>query len=288
MKNGLPSYLIPVCMCLCPLLLSGCVKFYHYENIAIKVIDPELDQPVENVLVSAEYSCMGGGLFIGKGPKGTPDSTDSKGTAILKVATNALPWGVLGFSFSADGYIPVTLSLPIQSDKDSECVVPLYRRPLPKIECIVPDDYQGPVVIQILHSNELVMGEPGQRLFTYQLQNNGRVNIRITPLFNRHALEYDMSVHRISSDDCRFIVKRENGRSIVRVGREYEQVLEYAGAADAVDPDTIAFRWVCDESSNLLFVIGTEHDRDVLYKKLYPENRNRLDRDAFNAYFREP
>lgn len=290
MKNKLPCYFIPVCMCLCPLLLSGCVEFYHYKTIPIKVIDPELNQPVEGVLASLKYSLIGRGLFLPKSPKDTTGTTDRNGIAMLKVATNFEMY--LGsISCSAEGYIPVSLMLPFQSENVNEIIVPLYRIPLPRIELIVPDDYQGPVAIQIIQSNEWVMGEPGQRLFTYQLQNNGQLDIRITPVFSLVKLIGDIKLHRLfstDSDDCMFIVKRENGSNMIRVGREYEWVIQFGGQEQKVESDRRAFRWVWDEGRRFLFVIGTEQDRDVLYKKLFPENRFGLDRDAFNAFFQEP
>jgi len=134
------------------------------------------------------------------------------------------------------------------------------------------------------------MGESGQRLFTYPLQQNGRLDIPITPLFSLYQVIVEISVHRFVSsntDDCGFIVKRENGSNLLRVGREYEDVIKYAGREAEIEPDSIAFRWVCDDGVKLLYVIGTEHDRDVLYKKLYPDPENWLDRNAFKSYFQK-
>lgn len=294
MKNKLPCYFIPVCMCLCPLLLSGCAKFYRYEEIPIKVIDPELNQPVEGATVSAGYAGrpVGGTvLFVPKNsPKGATTKTDASGLAKLKVVTN--PGRFLrGSSIWADGYIPTNLDVGIRKiDNEDELIIPLYQKPEPKIEIVIPDDYLGPVAVQLVQSNELVMGESGQRLFTYRLQQDGQIELPITPLFSFNQLINDIRIHRIfstDSDDCRFIVKHENGSNIIRVGREYEQVIQPGGPEQKVEPDRLAFRWVWDEGPRFLFVIGTEHDRDVLYKKLYPENRIGLDHDAFNAYFQD-
>jgi len=254
------------------------------------VIDPELNQPVEGVLASLKYSLIGRGLFLPKSPKNSTDITDRNGIAMLKVATY-FDMYLGSISCSAEGYIPVSLMLPFQSENVNEIIVPLYRIPLPRIELIVPDDYQGPVAIQIIQSNEWVMGEPGQRLFTYQLQKNGQLDIRITPVFSLVKLIDDIELHRLfstDSDDCMFIVKRENGSNMIRVGREYEWVIQFGGQEQKVESDRRAFRWVCDEGQRFLFVIGTEQDRDVLYKKLFPENRFGLDLDAFNAFFQEP
>jgi len=289
------SSTISIALCVCTFLFSGCVKFYTYEEYRIKVIDAELNQPVEGVSVSVKYHVapgLGGlsskSMFFPRPPNDMTVITDIDGLAAIKKAKDAgmyldhcMIW--------AEGYNTQNawftfFSFPLVTRSEGLFIISIYRMPPPKIELVVPDGYKGPVGIKFLQSNDPITGEPGQRLFTYHLQPENWVGIPITPLIAWNELPHLITHNRagVAHNDDMFVVKREDGDSIIWLGSNF---------VETVDPKCVAFRWVCDDditASSSLFVIGTEHDRDVLYKKLYPENRNRLDRDAFNAYFREP
>ena len=148
MKNKSAKYLVSVVLCLYTLLFSGCVKFYHYEKIPIKVIDPELNQPVEGATVSVNYYLSGGGFFLPKSPKDLTTYTDANGSAKLKSATNL---GVYSWysNIEAEGYIPVQFPnvyeilyfysniktnkhamnpYPIRVENEEGIIIPLYRK----------------------------------------------------------------------------------------------------------------------------------------------------------------
>ena len=81
-------------------------------------------------------------------------------------------------------------------------------------------------------------------------------------------------------------VKRENGSKIKRIGGQYEQVMQSSGREPEIEPDSIIFRYVWSEGSKILYLIGTEHDKEILYNKMFPEDRFGLDDDVFNSYFK--
>jgi len=290
------GHFITAIVCLSIFLFSGCIRFYSYKQYPVRVVDPELNQPVEGASVSVNYFMVGGGLFIPNSPKAVITQTDATGSAKLKVATNPAMY-VCSSQIEADGYIsalgPIGFggSRILKIGNEGEIIVPIYRKPVPKMAIIISDGYQGPVALHFIPTAEWIQGKPGQREFSYKVGQNGYLSIQVPPLFILGHLFNDISLHRVISpgnNDGTITVKRENGHKILRVGREYERAIQYAGREHEIEPGSIAFRWVGDEAPRMiLFVIGTEQDRKALYEKIYPDDRHGLDHNAFHSYFQE-
>jgi len=290
MKRKSTKYLAALLICLCVLLNNGCFKIYFYEDYPLKVVDAESNQPIEGALVRVDYFMPGGGFFIPNSPKEMTVRTDVNGKVKLKYANNPGMW-VWYYGIEAEGYMRFISYLDryhtFNQVNKSEYVASLYSKPDPRIEIIVPDNYQGPVAIEFVKTNDVNQSEPGQRLFSYHIQQDGYLAIETLPLFVPSELIHKVSYHMHPDvSENTVSVKRENGSKIKRIGGQYEQVMESSGQEPEIEPDSIIFRYVWSEGSKILYLIGTEHDKEVMYNKMFPKERIGWDRNVFNSYFK--
>lgn len=276
MKN-----LISVFLFLSIFLFSGCIHFYDYKQYQMRIIDPELNQPVENASISVRY-CFPGRIWR-QMPKSVKEKTDASGLAKVKVATNSRPYAPI-CSIRADGYMhtaPSDIRMGIDTrwvpsntrvGNEGEVIIPIYKKPEPTIEIVVPDDYLGPVVIHLIQANEWIQGKPGQREFSYKVGQNGYLSIEASPLLSLPVLY----LAHPDSNNSVITVRRENGQEILFAGREHE-----------LKPDSIGFRWVHAEGPKILYIIGKAQDRQALYAKVRPGGRGPIGKDVFNSYFQD-
>ena len=119
-------------------LFSGCIHFYDYKHYRVQVIDPELNQPVENASIAVTYPNIGVAEIRGNKPSEIKTITDVNGYAIIKVAKPG-PHVNIG----ADGYLSFSETYPFFYSRipevfrianDGRVIIPLYRKPEPKIE----------------------------------------------------------------------------------------------------------------------------------------------------------
>jgi len=260
-------------------LFSGCIHFYDYKTYHVRVVDPELGKPVENASISVRYWFPG--RFSRKSPKMVREKTNATGSAKVKVATDVAPYsqicniqangylscqptiGFLNREFS--GWVPIN----IRTGNNGEIIVPIYRRPSLNIEIIVPDKFKGPVALHFIQIQEWIQGKPGQRQFSYEVGQNGYLPIKASPLLSSFILSLDYENPGIN-------VRHENGKEILYAGREV-----------GLEPDEIAFRWVCKEGPKFLYIVGTAQDRQTLHDKVMSGGTGHIDSNTFNSYFQE-
>lgn len=250
----------------------GCIVFYGHEQFYFKVVDAEYNIPVEGVKVLVDYIKIKAPIL--NAPRSREAMTDHNGLAELKVADYYSPQ----LQVIAEGYLPGGKLLEIQNE--NIIVFQIYQKPRPKIEIIVPDGYRGPVALELLFTDKLIQGKPGQRLFLYKILSNGYVPIQSSPLF----VENMPLFFQIENDIV--VARYENGNAIF---------------ADKLRQDAIGFRLVHTDRNKRLYIIGTKKERFDLYWKVHPEfdygesvTRNfgesvlrDFDEDVFGLYFRE-
>lgn len=256
----------------------GCIHFYDYKKYQVRVIDPELDKPVENASISVRYWFPG--RFSRKSPQMVRTKTNATGSAKVKVATDAAPYSPICY-IQANGYFSCQptieflnrfagwVPINVRTGSNGEIIVPIYRRPGPNIEIIVPEKLKGPVALHLIQTKEWIQGKPGQRHFSYEVGQNGYLPIKASPLLSSFILSLDYKNPGIN-------VRRENGQEILYAGREL-----------GLEPDEIAFRWVYNEGPKFLYIIGTAQDRQTLHDKVMSGGTGHIDSKTFSSYFSE-
>ena len=285
MKGKSRATLIALVLLLCTIFTSGCIKFYDYKHCKIKVIDPELNKPVKNAVISLVYDdihYIDGWLL--RPPAQMNVKTNRSGLARIKIAANCMPYSPV-CSVKTEGYITHPLifmsrvkivnplcydMVPIrhQIGEKAEITVPIYRNPAPKMNIVVPDGYKGPVAIEFLKSNESDQFEPGKRYFSYKTDHKGRLVVKTHPLFKHLGLP--------GGRDCPTSFKYENGNNIpfnYRYGKE--------------EKDQIQIEWIWIHKLKLLYVIGNAKQRLAFRSKIMEGRYEPKDIRAFNAYFKK-
>ena len=261
MKN-LIAGIILLCLPFC----GGCIAFYTYEKYHAKVIDAEANVPVNDVTINIRYLTMVPYLNPARPVEVT---TRQDGSAAFSVADYAsAKWRI-----KAEGYLPIYeygYRVPdiFNIETGNNVIIPIYQKPEPKIEIIVPDGYRGPVALHLIPANKWIQETPGKRAFSFTMMPNGYVPVQASLLF------HDIDIFSITA-------RYENGKKISCPRYKPD------------GPNDICLLWVYSMGEKILYSIGTEKERDNLWNTVwveildYGDIARTLDPDIFNSYFQD-
>lgn len=234
----------------------GCIAFYRASPVTITVTDAESNTPVADALVELRYSYV---LCLNP-PKPVSGVTDADGRVHIGATTfESKTWRV-----SAEGFLPAEFgfgSEPSAARPDgSPLEFRLYRGPQPEIVIVVPDGYQGPLLVDRVPSEGWIQERPGARRFVFAASELGYVRIDASPLLLR-------------THDLRVV--RQDGTPIQRARDMYD--------------DGVALRPVDADEGRFIFVIGTPADvqplRDVVAPVIRGDATRARDHDAIDRLF---
>ncbi len=229
---------------------SGCAIFTRYRVDAL-VLDAETGEAIENAEVAAYYSLWGNNspLSLWTSPMTTLQArnhTDKNGRASI-TATRAAD-----IKAKAPDYLVQTISYssevesvaPSPEMNGRNATLRLYRSPAPTVTIVVPDGYQGPLLIDQYPIAQWIAHEVGQRQFRFRANLRGYVRIEATPLL----LNFDS----VTSHQLR--AQYASGENIpVAIGES---------------DDVIALRKVVSCGVRDIFIIGTKHDENNLQSRI--------------------
>ncbi len=137
------------------------------------------------------------------------------------------------------------------------------RLHFPPITIVVPNGYRGPLLVEYRPVDRWLQGNVRQREFTYCANEKGYVGIDATPLLL--TIRREMRVRYANGDD----IPEWNG-----------------GLGD----DDVALRWVESNGTQMIYVVGTKSDEEILPPPVYNYytlNTRATNQDAVNRLFRE-
>lgn len=259
--------------------LAGCitVSLHSRTPMEVLVLDAETEAPLSGVPVSIGYGKPEVFIVLNM-PKNETFETDADGYVTISVANNKWGWGCTA---SATGYIPISWwglfrqdPIPVSirdvyndQQEQREITVRLYRQPKPSISLIVPNDYRGPLKIDLRPSPDFVQGEIGQREFVFNVSDTGYVGIEASPLL----LQWP-----------RVLVSYADGTKI------HDRSYYYEPDADS----NITLHYVVNTETRWLYMIGTKAEADALHEQVFqhvtdPYPARLLKQEAFEAIFSE-
>ena len=215
---------------------GGCVAFYSHRDVTFRVVDGDTGAALPGATVAVSYEPH---LFVLNKPRNRSVRTGARGAVTLPVAKWWIHAGP-AVSFAAPGYLPYGESsepgerlprgLTPCPDARALCfVIPLYREPAPVVTFVVPDDYEGPVTLDMTPTDRLPAADPGRRDIEIPVPDGGYVEIEATRLLRR-----DWPVY--------YRARRANGTPIPR--------------AYVRDPDVPALWSLKTYGDRRLFVVG--------------------------------
>ncbi len=246
-------------LCVCS---GGCIVFYSYAPVEVTVRDAEMDAPIPSAHVGVKTELMA----VLNTP--CPDSavTDEHGIAMLTAATRQpQTWNV-----AAKGYLPYSHGTFVDRSepKSQKLQFLLYKEPSPHVHIIVPNNFQGPLKVELRPISALVQHQVGERDFTFRASENGYVRIDATPLLQN-------LIDHIDAIDA-----------------EYEGGTKIPQSDYGLRPAVVGRRYIYMVGHRILFVIGTEEDVQALRPMIYhyrngdPHNIS-TNIEAFDALFSE-
>jgi len=171
--------------------LAACA-IYHREPFHIKIVDGETREPIGGASVTAMY--LYGMVTIG--PDTDHWATDSDGLIRERVAIGKnvyARWEARHPDFiAAKGDVRLEPEsrewlrpyAEVRPGEDRLNVIPLYRKPIPEMRVILPDEYRGPVYVDLQRGESALPTEPGRRVFEFEAASNGYVRVVGPPLFD--------------------------------------------------------------------------------------------------------
>ena len=217
---------------------SGCIQFYESRDYKIKVIDQDSREPIQKAKIVVNYAYV---FPVIVWPSEKTVMTGKDGVVDARLGIWSGFWRV-----SAIGYTPINifcsdsqLCVPelYYDEKTNEIIFPLCKDTETKIEIVVPDGYRGPVAIDYVRSDRMLLDKAEGGVFTFYANENGYIAIQ-------SSLKYIPILW-----PGNIVWKYNNGNEI-----KYEQE----------DHNGVGIRFVVDN----VFVVGTEKDLDEFERRI--------------------
>jgi hypothetical protein len=226
---------------------SGC--FYFNQPVTFTVQDAETKQPIEGVGIDPKYI----GLFV---PQVNGGVTDANGKLTLFMDTKAeslsIAAGIEGYQSESNMWgtaIQKRLFPRPGSLWGSNFVLEMYKDPAAEMNLVIPTGYRGVVLIQFAPMDSPPQ-QIGQRIFSYELDLEGKVLVRESGLFERMQGYYQIN--------ARF----REGIEIPTVKYQNET---------RVPSDALALRFITPvwEHHTWVYVVGTKDEENVIHNALW-------------------
>ena len=164
---------------------SGCAVITRH-RVDVVVLDAETGEPIPNAEVAAYYSVLGDHDPLWSMPLttiGSSQQTDENGKTSIGVTNTAKIVGEAPNYLVPTVFYPQAASIaPNPEMKGRRATIRLYHEPAPAITIVVPDGYQGPLLVERQPVDRWVGQEVGERQFTFRATDRGYVRIEATPL----------------------------------------------------------------------------------------------------------
>jgi hypothetical protein len=218
--------------------VPGCMSLHCYRPVDVVVQDAETQRPIPSAQTRITYA----GTNPSQAPCDSSGMTASNGTAHLRAA----PCGDVVVRASAPGYmadekevagetiaaVPVGPLIGPDNRQPIRVVVNLYADPAPSVELLLPRAYHGVIRAEINIQDDMPC-RPGQRRFTYEVPENGKVQVagpallrRVVPAdFAARSSDGTLLSREATGDDIAFwCLRLDPGEVCFFVGtrREYE------------------------------------------------------------------
>lgn len=165
-----------------PFFLTGCLSFYKYHDVTIKVVDAETNEPIPQAMVTVSYDRM----FAMNPPEQQEAVTSSDGLVTVRAANHR---GEFHLSVTVENYLrsidnrTVIRSQPghdkfrrVVQPAGTVNVVHLYSNPQPRGTLVVPHGFQG-LVRYASSAESQIVPDPGQRDFTVAVRPDEVVHL---------------------------------------------------------------------------------------------------------------
>lgn len=233
---------------------------YEYRSVNVVAVDYETGRPLPNARISVSYS----DTYYFNEPKSDFTTTDAKGMGAVKTAIGTSDWWV---SCGCRGYF--------DSDTNSERQLTLSEQPhatfrlkkTPPVSLIVPNGYKGAIkfTYPMPTSSDSTQDKKPRREYVFRANAKGDVNIE--------SMEISYGLQYVLSHSC-LTARYQNGKQVP------------SEDSDGIRVSTIAIRhvamwypalktkknrdWTADDFKIIqeIYVIGTDQDRQALYKSL--------------------
>jgi hypothetical protein len=224
---------------------------YKYHPTKVSVVDDESGEPIANATVGIVYR----GMYYLYSPKENSDVTDNQGIATVQTAKGMHEWNFA--VLEAKGYLS---SFAAENIDAGSSKIPLEYtirlRKMPKITLIVPNDYAGPLKIEMPMISTIPPGKMAEKEYTFRVSTDGSVRIDFGAAENFQWLG-------VLNEVLLLTTIYEDGRPIPLEGSE--------GVAE----NTNALRYITEGEKevahsirgHLLYVIGNKTDSDRLIEK---------------------
>ena len=169
--------------------LCGCMSMHTFRKVDVSVIDAETGEAVPHAEVSTE--CIS--LAAWNVPANAVVTTSEEGTATFKVAN--FKGGPTVWKANATGYleqkatadrgtrIPLAFAkLSTDKTKPATVLIKLFQGPAPSLKVIVPNDYLGPLRIDLVPVESKTQAQTGKRDFVCYTDQYGYAQVAATEL----------------------------------------------------------------------------------------------------------
>jgi hypothetical protein len=162
MRSGLEILAVvhPVGLsCIIAAFVPGCLASYTHEQLTLRVIDAETQQPVPNARVEVNYTFFGPIL---NAPRPITKRTNGDGVVQLRVADFDPTWAadaegyLLWQAFTYEDMAGDVIPKRFAPDGTGSYTHALYAEPEPVIEVLVPQDYQGLLKVEMKPVERLI------------------------------------------------------------------------------------------------------------------------------------
>jgi hypothetical protein len=169
-----------LCLALSAGTTPGCQVLHAYRPVVVEVRDAETGKPIPGAEVRLTYPLT----RPSAAPCISSGTTADDGIAHLRAAPEGE--GGLRVEAHAGRYMPEVLSVPVEAIEEIEpapligadhprsvnFVLPMWARPSPTVELVVPDGFRGLIRAEVQVHDEAPC-PPGQRHFSYQVDSSG-------------------------------------------------------------------------------------------------------------------
>lgn len=246
---------------------GGCVALHAMDDYPLLVVDGETGEP----LAGAEVELRNSGWRALDFSRTQRTTSDEAGHALVRVLPRC--HGSSRVAVKAEGYIDLTLWLGtdeaqrwlVEEQVDGQTVrrVPLYRGPAPKLAIVLPDDYRGPLFVD-LHLDESADAQAGEREFVARPNDAGYVRVDAPPLLWRELHPWP--------EHGAMQVRYANGEVIPFGSRGYHAGAVYVRSGEPVrvrplDRGAIQV-WPANDRIELPYIVGTQADEAAFYAEI--------------------
>jgi hypothetical protein len=239
---------------------------YFVQPVTFHIQDAETKLPIEGAEIRTTYATMldFGVLLADWGPRKGVTDTDGNLTLYIDPRKDCLIVDVNALNYQPEEHlvrnrIEKRLVSRGLFRWGSDIVLDMYKGPAARIDLVIPEKYQGPVIVQFISAN-VFPTTVGQRQFTFSVGNDGKIVIPDLGLVER--------VRDFENVSARYT----NGATIPTIANWHEPK----------DPDRVALRLVTAvwKHHTWVFVVGTKTDADNMSEAIWG-NGNDFNESAF-------